>query len=112
MSLYTFYFQYKGGSYTSQFKGKTLEKAIRAWAEKEAPTVYAISKKHLKCVQEEIENKYEEPTPVARWNDVPNTTLTPHLGGATREALWEGSQNVLENLRRFFVGEELLTPLR
>jgi lactate dehydrogenase-like 2-hydroxyacid dehydrogenase len=53
----------------------------------------------------------EEPTPVSRWADVPNTTLTPHLGGATREALYAGSQNVLENLRRHFAGEELLTPL-
>lgn len=53
----------------------------------------------------------EEPTPAARWKDVPNCTLTPHLGGGTREALWEGSQNVLENLRRFHAGEDLLTPL-
>jgi len=53
----------------------------------------------------------EEPTPTSRWADVPNTTLTPHLGGGTREALWEGSQNVLENLRRFHAGEPLLTPL-
>ena len=53
----------------------------------------------------------EEPTPVDRWKGVPNTTLTPHLGGATREALWEGSQTVMENLRRFYAGEPLLTPL-
>ena len=53
----------------------------------------------------------EEPTPIDRWKEVPNCTLTPHLGGGTREALWEGSQNVLENLRRFHAGEELLTPL-
>ena len=53
----------------------------------------------------------EEPTPAARWADVPNTTLTPHLGGATREALFEGSQNVLENLRRFYAGEALLTAV-
>jgi lactate dehydrogenase-like 2-hydroxyacid dehydrogenase len=53
----------------------------------------------------------EEPTPKDRWKDVPNTTLTPHLGGATREALWQGSQNVMENLRRFYAGEPLLTPL-
>jgi phosphoglycerate dehydrogenase-like enzyme len=52
-----------------------------------------------------------EPTPASRWADVPNTTLTPHLGGATREALHQGSQNVLENLRRFYAGEPLLTPL-
>lgn len=53
----------------------------------------------------------EEPTPAARWKDVPNTTLTPHLGGGTREALLAGSQNVLENLRRFYASEPLLTPL-
>lgn len=53
----------------------------------------------------------EEPTPAARWADVPNCTLTPHLGGGTREALYAGSQNVLENLRRFHAGENLLSPL-
>ena len=53
----------------------------------------------------------QEPTPPERWRDVPNTTLLPHLGGATREALYAGSQNVLENLRRHFAGEALLTPL-
>jgi lactate dehydrogenase-like 2-hydroxyacid dehydrogenase len=53
----------------------------------------------------------EEPTPVARWKDVPNTTLTPHLGGGTREALYAGSQNVLENLRRGIAGEPLLSPV-
>ncbi|MBX3511418.1 MAG: 2-hydroxyacid dehydrogenase [Hyphomonadaceae bacterium] len=52
-----------------------------------------------------------EPTPPARWADVPNTTLLPHLGGGTREALMQGSQNVLENLRRFYAGEPLLTPV-
>lgn len=53
----------------------------------------------------------QEPTSPERWRDVPNTTLLPHLGGLTREALYAGSQNVLENLRRCFAGEELLTPL-
>ena len=53
----------------------------------------------------------EEPTSADRWRDVPNTTLTPHLGGATREALFAGSQNVLENLRRALSGEPLLTPV-
>ena len=53
----------------------------------------------------------EEPTPVERWKDVPNTTLTPHLGGGTREALYAGSQNVLENLRRSIAGEPLLSPV-
>lgn len=53
----------------------------------------------------------EEPTPAARWVDVPNTTLTPHLGGGTRDALYAGSQNVLANLRAFFAGEPLISPL-
>jgi lactate dehydrogenase-like 2-hydroxyacid dehydrogenase len=54
----------------------------------------------------------EEPTPAERWRDVPNTTLTPHLGGGTREALYAGSQNVLENLRRALAGEPFLTPVQ
>jgi lactate dehydrogenase-like 2-hydroxyacid dehydrogenase len=53
----------------------------------------------------------EEPTPAARWEGVPNTTLLPHIGGGTRESLYAGSQNAMENLRRFFAGEDLLTPL-
>jgi len=53
----------------------------------------------------------EEPTPADRWRDVPNTTLTPHLGGGTSEALYAGSQNVMENLRRAIAGEPLLTPV-
>ncbi len=53
-----------------------------------------------------------EPTPPEHWAGVPNVTLTPHLGGGTREALYAGSQNVLENLRRFYAGEALLTPLQ
>jgi lactate dehydrogenase-like 2-hydroxyacid dehydrogenase len=54
---------------------------------------------------------WEEPTPPARWKDVPNTTLTPHLGGVTRESLYEGSKNVFENLRRSVAGEPLLSPV-
>ncbi|MDX2235247.1 MAG: NAD(P)-dependent oxidoreductase, partial [Hyphomonadaceae bacterium] len=54
----------------------------------------------------------QEPTPPARWADVPNVTLTPHLGGGTREAILESAQLVLENLRRHFAGEALATPVR
>lgn len=52
-----------------------------------------------------------EPTPAARWADVPNTTLTPHFGGGTRESIMESTQLVLENLRRHFAGEPLKTPV-
>ncbi len=54
----------------------------------------------------------QEPTPAARWKDVPNVMLTPHLGGGTRESLLGASLNAVENVRRFFVGEDLLTPVK
>lgn len=50
-----------------------------------------------------------EPSPPERWADVPNTTLTPHFGGGTRESIMESAQLVLENLRRHFAGEALAT---
>lgn len=50
-----------------------------------------------------------EPTPVARWADVPNTTLTPHFGGGTRDSIMASAQLVLENLRAHFAGEALKT---
>lgn len=53
----------------------------------------------------------QEPTPPERWADVPNTTLLPHIGGGTRDSLIASTQNVLENIRRYFAGEELLTPV-
>jgi lactate dehydrogenase-like 2-hydroxyacid dehydrogenase len=53
----------------------------------------------------------EEPTPPEKWAGIPNVTLTPHLGGGTREALVMGAMNVMENLRRHFAGEPLLTPV-
>lgn len=52
-----------------------------------------------------------EPTPPARWVDVPNVTLTPHLAGGTREGIMEMAQLVLQNLKRGLAGEELLTPI-
>lgn len=53
----------------------------------------------------------QEPTPPERWADVPNTMLTPHLGGGTAASVIATTQNALENLRRFYAGETLLTPL-
>jgi lactate dehydrogenase-like 2-hydroxyacid dehydrogenase len=49
----------------------------------------------------------EEPSPASRWAGVPNTTLTPHFGGGTRESIMESAALVLENLRRHFAGEAL-----
>ena len=53
----------------------------------------------------------EEPTDPEKWKDVPNLTLHPHRGGATLESLQQCLELGIENLRRCFNGEELLTPL-
>jgi len=40
-----------------------------------------------------------------------NVVLTPHLGAITHEALENGVQLLLTNLRRHFAGEDVLTPV-
>jgi lactate dehydrogenase-like 2-hydroxyacid dehydrogenase len=52
-----------------------------------------------------------EPTPADRWSDVPNISLTPHIGGGVREAVLEQADMVLDNLRRFHAGETLLNRI-
>lgn len=52
-----------------------------------------------------------EPTPPARWEGVPNVTLTPHLAGGTREGIMEMAQLVMQNLLRGVAGQEPLTPI-
>ena len=52
-----------------------------------------------------------EPTPPARWADVPNTVLTPHTAGATSAAIPKMVALTRENLRRFFAGEPLANPV-
>ncbi len=52
-----------------------------------------------------------EPTDPARWADVPNVLLTPHMAGKTREALGRIVAQLRGNLEAFFAGEALLTPL-
>lgn len=53
-----------------------------------------------------------EPTPTERWADVPNTVLTPHMAGGTLESIPLMVAQALENLRRFFAGEPLSTPVK
>jgi len=52
-----------------------------------------------------------EPTPAARWEDVPNTVLTPHTAGATSGAIPKMAALTRENLRRFFAGQPLINPV-
>ncbi len=53
----------------------------------------------------------DEPTPGDRWRDVPRTTLSPHTGAAGELARREMGKAVLANLRLFFAGKPLATPV-
>ena len=53
----------------------------------------------------------QEPTPAARWVGVPHTVLTPHTAGATLDSIPAMVGMTLENLRRFFHGEPLASPV-
>ena len=53
-----------------------------------------------------------EPTPAARWADAPNTVLTPHTAGGTLESIPKMVGQTLENLRRFFHEEPLLSAVQ
>jgi lactate dehydrogenase-like 2-hydroxyacid dehydrogenase len=52
----------------------------------------------------------DEPTETDLWADVPNTVLTPHIGGATTEAVQGMLALLLENLDAAFAGQPLRTP--
>ena len=54
---------------------------------------------------------WQEPTPAARWADVPNVVLSPHSAGGTLESIPKMIGQALENLRRHFAGETLLSPV-
>jgi len=53
----------------------------------------------------------EEPTPVARWRDVPNVVLTPHTGGATDRSVAGMVALMMENLNAYFASAPLKTPI-
>jgi len=53
----------------------------------------------------------QEPTPALRWADVPHAVLTPHTAGATLDSIPSMVNLTLENLRRFFHGEMLASPV-
>ena len=52
-----------------------------------------------------------EPTDPARWADVPNVVLTPHIGGATQEAVSQMAQMLKANLAAHFAGQPLPAPV-
>ena len=53
----------------------------------------------------------QEPTPVERWAGVRGTVLTPHTAGGTSDSIPRMVAMCLENLRCFFAGEPLPTPV-
>jgi lactate dehydrogenase-like 2-hydroxyacid dehydrogenase len=46
----------------------------------------------------------EEPTPAERWRDVPNTILTPHVGGVTFGGMDKVFDRAAENVTSFLAG--------
>ena len=54
---------------------------------------------------------WNEPTPAARWADVPNVVLTPHLAGATAESVVKLVGQAADNLRRYFAGQPVASPV-
>lgn len=52
-----------------------------------------------------------EPTDPDRWEGTPNTVLTPHTGGATREAVQGMLMLLMQNLAAHFSGQPLVTPV-
>jgi lactate dehydrogenase-like 2-hydroxyacid dehydrogenase len=53
---------------------------------------------------------WREPTPAGRWTGVPNLIVTPHLAGSSAETVVRLVGQAMENLRRHFAGEPLLSP--
>jgi lactate dehydrogenase-like 2-hydroxyacid dehydrogenase len=53
----------------------------------------------------------EEPTPEARWADVPGVVLSPHSAGGTRESINRMLAQAIDNIRRHLAGEPLATPV-
>lgn len=52
-----------------------------------------------------------EPTPAARWRDVPGAVLTPHSAGATSDSVVRMIGQALENVRLFLAGEPVMSPV-
>lgn len=53
-----------------------------------------------------------EPTPANQWADIPNLLVTPHMGGATTEAVQGMLMLLIQNLAAHFEGKALHTPVQ
>ena len=53
----------------------------------------------------------QEPTPPARWADVPNAVLSPHRAGISDAATDRTISVTVDNIRRFLAGDDILYRL-
>lgn len=53
----------------------------------------------------------QEPTPAARWAEVPHTLLTPHTAGGTLDSIPPMIDQAVENTRLFLAGEPVCSPV-
>jgi lactate dehydrogenase-like 2-hydroxyacid dehydrogenase len=53
----------------------------------------------------------EEPTPAARWADVPNAVLTPHTAGGTTDSIPRMVGQAIDNVQRFLAGQPVASPV-
>lgn len=53
----------------------------------------------------------QEPTPAARWTDVPGAVLTPHSAGGTIDSIPRMVAQALDNIGRFLAGQPLASPV-
>jgi lactate dehydrogenase-like 2-hydroxyacid dehydrogenase len=53
----------------------------------------------------------EEPTPAARWADVPNAVLTPHTAGGTTDSIPRMVAQAVENVRLHLAGAPVMSPV-
>ena len=52
-----------------------------------------------------------EPTPAARWADVPGVLLTPHRAGGTTEGIPRLLAQAVDNVQRFLEGQPVTSPV-
>ena len=53
----------------------------------------------------------DEPTDPARWADVPNVVLTPHIAGRSPEAMQASVDQAIANIEAWFLGKPLPAPV-
>jgi lactate dehydrogenase-like 2-hydroxyacid dehydrogenase len=80
----------------------------RGWVIDEDELIAALKDRRLGMAALDV--FAEEPTHSARWADVPNVVLTPHAAGSSAETVVRLRDQAVENMRRLFAGEPLLSP--